>query len=411
MLKILIVEDNHEKRRIIAKTALSVDGIDGESLEYASDVVSAKKAIKRTRFDLVILDINLPRTAESAVEVGAGIDVLKFIRNNNSAKPPAYLVGMTAFDDGADAAAAEFSSPLWKLVRFAFNDESWQKPLSEALTYLITSKRPPFITDGTNYHIDLGIFTALDEELQSILALDADWQKIPVPHDHGEYYQGCFNGPNGRLQVVVTVAPHMGMPSAAVTASKLIHNFRPRYLAITGICAGVRGKARLGDIIIADPCFDWGSGKWVAVSPQELKFRPAAYQWRLDDALRAMARKTATADALEKIRSAYPRNKTEYPPQVIIDAMASGASVLQSTALMDDVREQHKNLVGIEMESYAVFTAAQYAADPRPNCISIKSVCDFGDEHKTDDAHHYAAYTSANFLFELARNHLKEPEL
>lgn len=77
-----------------------------------------------------------------------------------------------------------------------------------------------------------------------------------------------------------------------------------------------------------------------------------------------MARKTATADALEKIRSAYPRNKTEYPPQVIIDAMASGASVLQSTALMDDVREQHKNLVGIEMESYAVFTAAQYAADP-----------------------------------------------
>jgi len=112
MLKILIVEDNHEKRRVIAKTALSVDGIDAESLEYASDVVSAKKAIKRTRFDLVILDINLPRTAESAVEVGAGIDILKFIRNNNNAKPPAYLVGMTAFDDGADAAAAEFSSPL-----------------------------------------------------------------------------------------------------------------------------------------------------------------------------------------------------------------------------------------------------------------------------------------------------------
>lgn len=411
MLKVLIVDDDHEKRRIVAKTALSVPGLNSDSLEYATDVVSAKKAIKKTRFDLVILDINLPRTADSAIEIGAGIDVLRFIKNNNNAKPPAYLVGMTAFDDAADAAAAEFSSPLWKLVRFSFSDESWQIQLREALAYLISSKRPPFISDGTNYHMDLGIFTALDEELKSILALDANWEKISVPHDHGEYYQGCFDGPNGSLQVVVTVAPHMGMPSAAVSASKLIHNFRPRYLAITGICAGVRGKAQLGDILIADPCFDWGSGKWVAVTSQELKFRPAAYQWRLDDALRAMARETANTSALEKIHTNYQNAKPKTPPKVIIDAMASGASVLQSTALMDDVREQHKNLVGIEMESYAVFTAAQYAADPRPKCISIKSVCDFGDEHKADDAHHYAAYTSATFLFELARSHLKEAEI
>lgn len=32
----------------------------------------------------------------------------------------------------------------------------------------------------------------------------------------------------------------------------------------------------------------------------------------------------------------------------------------------------------------------------------MKSVCDFGDEDKKDGAHSYAAYTSAQFLFQFA---------
>ena len=87
---------------------------------------------------------------------------------------------------------------------------------------------------------------------------------------------------------------------------------------------------------------------------------------------------------------------------MLVEAMASGASVLQAASLMDDVKDQHKNLVGVEMETYAVFTAAQYASEPRPKCISIKSVCDFGDEDKKDGAHLYAAYTSARFLYRFA---------
>ena len=78
---------------------------------------------------------------------------------------------------------------------------------------------------------------------------------------------------------------------------------------------------------------------------------------------------------------------------------------------MKDVREQHKNLVGIEMESYAVFTAVEYSSEPRPKCISIKSVCDFGDESKSDIAHAYAAHTSSNFLYEFAITSLVEVQV
>lgn len=62
------------------------------------------------------------------------------------------------------------------------------------------------------------------------------------------------------------------------------------------------------------------------------------------------------------------------------------------------------------MESYAVFTAAEYSSEPRPRCIAIKSVCDFGDEDKCDDAHAYAAHNSANFLYQFAINGLVKGE-
>jgi nucleoside phosphorylase len=404
-MKILIAEDELDKRRLIAEAVLSVSGIRDDDIEYAFDVLAAKLAIKQTRFDLVILDINMPPRPERRVEVGAGLEVLTYIKENVQAKQPAFLFGLTAHDDGADIAAKEFSSPLWKLVRFAYGDSEWREPLREAVAYLLRSERPPYVSDGRTFHTDIGLFVALEgEELEGILSLEAAWTEIQVQHDHARYYSGRLEGPDGHIRVVATAAPRMGMPAAAVATSKLISNFRPRVVAVAGICAGVRGKTNIGDIIVADPCFDWGAGKWLIDSTLgQLRFHPAAYQWRLDEALRVKVRALADRhDVLMRIHDSFHGSKPEMPPRVIIDAMASGASVLQASITVDDVREQHKNVVGIEMESYAVFTAAEYSSEPRPKCIAVKSVCDFGDEEKSDSAHAYAAHVSAHFVYELA---------
>jgi nucleoside phosphorylase/CheY-like chemotaxis protein len=408
MIKILIVEDEPEKKRLLVETILSVDSLGHDNISYAPDVRSAKKAIKETRFELIILDINIPSNPDEASSVGAGLGVLSFIKNNAAAKAPGFIVGMSAHDDGMHAAEKEFSSPLWKLVHFSYTDTSWQAPLKEALRYLISKDLPPFISDGHTYHTDLAIFVALeDEELNSIRNLDGAWTERHIPHDSSRYFEGRFEGARGTLSVVVVAAPKMGMPTAAVVASKLISAYRPKYLAITGICAGVRGKSKLGDILIADPCFDWGSGKWIKDTSGELKFRPAPYPWRLDRNLRSYFKRLGESkEYLSQLRNRYEGWRPDSPPDVLIEAMASGGSVLQAAKLMEDVREQHKNLIGVEMESYAVFTAAEYAAEPRPICFSIKAVCDFGDENKNDGAHGFAAYASAEFLYEFSIRHL-----
>ncbi len=92
---------------------------------------------------------------------------------------------------------------------------------------------------------------------------------------------------------------------------------------------------------------------------------------------------------------------------MLIDPIASGASVLQRKLAMESIKKQHKNLIGVEMEIFAVLTAAALASKPQPTAIGIKSVCDFGDEDKKDGYQKFAAYTSARYLKEFALRFLE----
>lgn len=404
MIKILLVEDEQEKRRLISSALLSCEGITLDNIVLATDAHEAKRQISKQKFDLLILDINIPRRADDQIAVGGGLDVLSFIKGNARAIAPTYVVGLTAYTDGADAAQSAFAMPLWKLLFFSYSNDSWSASIKEAVNYLKSRSRPPFFNDGQTYHIDVGVLVALEgEELAGLKRLPYGWTEYQIPHDPSRYLVGTVKHAERDLQIVAVASPRMGLTPAAVTATKLITNFRPRLLVMTGICAGVRGKADMGDVLVADPCFDWGSGKWVydehASKP---KFQPAAYQWRLEEAVRSALRALGDdGDLMRSIHEGFMGKKPSAPPKVIIEAMASGAAVLQSADSMQEIRAQHKNLIGIEMESYAVFCAAAYSGEPRPHVVSLKSVCDFGDDKKDDNFHDYAVFTSSELLGKL----------
>jgi nucleoside phosphorylase len=400
VLKILLVEDDLEKKRLITKQILKEAGIKEDFIDIESDARNAKKRISKKHYDLVILDINLPLKIDGHVTKGGGLDVLTFIKSNMKSKQPRHIVGLTAFDDAFDLASSEFNSLIFKLIKFNYATSDWKDALSESLHYLVVHDTPPYINDGVTFHTDIAVICALEEELDAVLSTKIDWNRIDVPYNGLMHYSGTLELEDNSLSIVAVSTPGMGMPTAGVISANIISTFRPKLVVMTGICAGVRGKTNFGDILVADPCFDWGSGKWVRCPLSgDLKFRPAHYQWRLNQSLRESVLRTAKkVDLLQSIHKAYGSDKPESSPKVIVNAMASGGSVLQANSLMDDVKEQHKNLVGLEMESYAVFTAAEYSSDPKPKCISIKSVCDFGDEDKGEDFRHYASFTSAEFF-------------
>ncbi|MET4634912.1 phosphorylase family protein [Kaistia defluvii] len=405
MIRILLVEDETEKARVVSDAIVNASSLNINCLTHCNSLVEAKRNLQNNYYDLMVIDLNIPTRTDLPVKGGAGIELLQSLSSHSDKyNIPKYVIGLSAYPESIEGAELKIKNPLWPILKFAHDESDWVHGLQSAVRHIVTSDRPPFVTDGRTYHTTLGVVVGLEDlELESVLALDPSFKQISVRHDPTRYFAGTLSGDGRIVDVVVAAAPKMGLPVSAVVATKLVETFRPRYLAMTGICAGVRGKTEIGDILIADPCWDWGSGKLGVDQDERERFLNAPYQWRLNAELRSKAKDISTDS--EWLKTVFMEWEGERPinkPRILIDAVASGASVLQRRSAMDAIVGQHKNLIGVEMEIFSVLTAAEISTAPQPLAIGFKSVCDFGDENKNDGHQRYAAYTSARFLKKIA---------
>jgi nucleoside phosphorylase len=262
---------------------------------------------------------------------------------------------------------------------------------------------------------DLCVVTALPEpEFTALKEVPWNWQREREnPEDpYTDYWGGFYTAGNRKRKVIAACSPRMGMPAAAILAAKMIHLFAPRYLAMVGILAGIRNKCSLGDVIAVDPSWDWGNGKW-SEKDGIVAFEAAPHQIELDRSMRSkLDRMRLDEDGvLDGIRRGWERRtgkKVGFALNMHIGPVASGAAVLADNHKTDLIKDQHRKVVGVEMEAYAIFVAAREARVLPPNVIVFKSVADFADTEKRDDHQGYAAYTSAQALKHFAETYLTE---
>jgi nucleoside phosphorylase/CheY-like chemotaxis protein len=407
-MKCLIVDDDAEKKRLIAECVFS-SGVSEDDVVFASSVIEAKRQLTGSGFDLLVLDINLPNRADQFPTKDGGLEVLRWLKGRGSGHMPAYVVGMTAYNDAYEGALSEFDNLVWTIIPFSSTSNVWRVKLGATISLIDQQIQPPFPRDGTTYHAQLAVVTALQIELDAVQAVSTSWRRIPVRGDETPYFIGTFEEAGERVEFVAVCATDKGLPGAAVATTKLIDAFHPRLVAMTGICAGVSGKVKIGDILVADPTWDWGSGKFRQKRGGLEEFHPAAYQMRLEEGLR----NKALILGLDKDWLASTKNsfRGDIPPtdlNVYVGAVASGGSVLQSSSAVRRLITQHKDLIGIEMEIFSLMFACHVSTLPRPRAIALKSVCDFGNRHKNNRYQAYAAYTSASALRRLALDGLVE---
>lgn len=194
----------------------------------------------------------------------------------------------------------------------------------------------------------------------------------------------------------------MGMPAAAVLTSKMIAQFRPRFVAMVGICAGRKGKVELGDIIVADPSWDWGSGKITSKGNKPL-FLPSPHHNELDVDLRShFEEMSLDVGTLALIKAQAKGKKTKNELGMKIGPLASGAAVVADPRTFASLLDKNRDVLDLEMEAYGVSAACKGSGRPRPTAMIIKSVCDFADKDKVDDFQEYAAHTSSLALYHAA---------
>lgn len=404
MIKILLVEDNQDKLRDVLKGIFAVAGINEEHLDKARDLQEAKSRLRQQAYDLMILDISLPLTSDLDPDRVGGLSLLEEILARDIYIKPREVVGLTAHADIQAEMRDRFSNELWSVLHYSNANTAWLDQIQRKIEHILQTNHER--ASESTERADICILTALHApELTAVLRLPWDFQAISLECDPTQYYRGHVTTKRGRLSVVAASASRMGMPAAAVLAMKMIQTFKPSYIAMTGIAAGVPGKVELGDIIAADPSWDYGNGKNVS-SDQGSSFEAAPHHLNLDPFIRSkLERLRNDASALDAIRRNWPINIVS-PLTLQLGPLASGSAVLEDPTITSNIKAQHRKLLGVEMEAYGVFAAAHDAPHPQPKVIVLKSVCDFANSDKNDDYQAYAAYTSAQTFRLLVEDHL-----
>lgn len=401
-MKILVADDNNDKVGRLLEV-LSAAGLSGDDVHVAYTVHDARRELRDSDFDLLILDVLLPGRAGEMPRHAASVDLLTELVERSTLRKPKHVIGFTAYDEALRDAGPAFLSRTWTVVKFSFEADDWKAQIRECVTYIqkTTSQRPV-----RGYKTDLCIVTALLEpEFDAIMRLKWKWSVFEPLDDNTFVRRGAFTSGGIEYSVVAACAPRMGMVSAALLASKLIDYEKPRFLVMAGICAGIEDKTNFGDVILADPSWDWQSGKHF-VKEEKRGFAIAP------DPLGPASFVRARFDAMRPKQEIWAAIRSEWvgPPdtelKIKVAPMASGSSVLADSEIVDRIAEQNRNLTAIEMEAYGIVSAAAMASHPRPTAFVCKSVSDFANEIKDDKWRTYAAYTSAQAVRHFFEAHM-----
>src|SRR5437764_3144264 len=114
---------------------------------------------------------------------------------------------------------------------------------------------------------DVCIVCALYEEAEAVLGefstrCHVSFLKEFSEMDRYEYRHTSISNNRGEpLTILVTWLSDSGPTQAGLDLKPFLHEFRPRFVAMTGICAGDGRKVKLGDLIVAQYAYHYEEGK------------------------------------------------------------------------------------------------------------------------------------------------------
>lgn len=394
-MRILITDDQARRYARLTQALQSV-GVDRSMIDMASCAQDARELLGRNKYDILILDILLPLWAEGDPSLQHSLDLLTDIHQGNDLVRPSRILGITADLSLTGNASRSFEREMWTIVEYSDSNDEWVKRVVNCVRYSLENIEVD--EKSVEHKVDLAIVCALaDPELDEVLKLPWNWTASRPIDDQTFVHDGYFDLNERRITVCATSVPRMGMVATALRSSTLINILRPKILAMCGICAGVRGKVELGDVLLADPAWDFQSGKRVR-DGANAKFVFSPHQLYSSPLIRSHIEQIKQdRQALTKLPLDFKGDRFRVP-DIVIGPVASGSAVLADGSIVEEIKVQHRDLVGVEMEIYGMYSAAVSASVPQPLVFALKGVCDFADPEKTDGHQRYAAFASANVL-------------
>lgn len=393
-LDILIVEDDHEKFDRICKVIKSCQDKNKNNLENiirATTVADSRQHLSEKHFDLMILDVRMPIREMECPDDTAGIQLLEQLFLDDEYKRPRYVVGLSGIEGLYSNASKKFHRHGWILLQYSPTDQSW----GDALCYFVKHINTVAFSGAKHLQADVVILAALeDPEFTSVREVFPELKGPRTLDGKTLYWEGDVVTEKGTIRVVAGYSWQMGLTAAAVLTGKFINEFSPKLIAMTGICAGFEDSINLGDVIVATQSWEWQGGK-IKDGPEGPTLFAAPEPYRASQSIITNLRSLSSDKSFSSkiTRDVYPQDVGE-TWAVHYGPIVSGLSVVASSTVMAEAQQQHRKMLGLEMEAYAIYAAADLNAHECKRVV-LKGVCDFGSSEKADNFQKKAAMRSA----------------
>lgn len=372
-MRILLVEDDEAKAARIEELITKELDVDDVDLIKATTVNDAHIRLVEGRYDLVIVDLVLPQM-KGTEPIDATPQWCELIENHLAGRTAAWVV-MTGYSEVADKARRSFAHHNVAVLPYDHSGV-WEYNLTFKL-------RDTYVTRP----LDFVIICALEKERSG-------YQLAPCILGELEMVTGldCRHVKIGDLRGVIVVQPGPGMISAAITTTKALVAFKPRAVAMSGICGGRENESELGTLIVPDLSWNYQSGKF-----KDGKLIADLLQVPISPTVRTTLSQMICEEKSAELRDGLMHSELANA-RFQLAAMVSGSQVVADGAVGAVIGDQGRKVAGIDMEVASVYFAANDFFDGGGIYFAAKTVVDLAGPEKDDRYHEYGCALSARFV-------------
>jgi nucleoside phosphorylase/CheY-like chemotaxis protein len=384
-MKILLIEDTPTKKDAIEAVIVQAlsQNANHPIISHAENLIQARRELCTTQFDLVIFDMYLPDGSRATTERDCSQDLITEFSVSKNYQTEA--IALTQFEISEIEDIQSFNRAGITLVDYN-ESQDWVTALKQKLNRAAQSVKCDFL-----------IFCALAKERMAFQ--DSDCQIGQSINISG---MNCIEVKIGDSNGLIIKPHNMGLVNMAIIASKAIELFQPKIVAMSGICAGIKGESKYLDIIVGKICWEYQTGKW-----KDGEFKQEPYQADLSRHLQVdLEQSTECSTTLNSIRAGL-FNTELATMKIKVAGISSGSAVIADEDMMQRIGHQHRKMAGLEMEMYSLYEAAAQSLC-NPLCFGAKAVVDMGDSSKGDIFHDTGCLISARYTALMLQEQLKK---
>ena len=136
MTTVLIVDDNSSKIEAYRNILCSL-GIQSEQIVCVSSIIDAKRALSSTCFDVLLLDLVIPRRIDTEPQADGGIELLHELKSLETYKMPNYIFAVSEYDTPIASLREDSDKFNVTSIKYDRTSEEWKKRLSTYIEQII----------------------------------------------------------------------------------------------------------------------------------------------------------------------------------------------------------------------------------------------------------------------------------